>query len=180
MRARRWFGGGRHGNRPGVWQRTAIAAGACALLLATPARARSAAGSPAAAGRRGGAPASVLPPGTITHIFVIEMENEGYEATFGPSSPATYLTHTLARKGEILANYYAIGHVSLDNYIAQVSGQAPTRETQADCLGTNAAFVDVAPGTPAPDQATDPGQVVGQGCVYPPSVQTIAKASRHD
>jgi hypothetical protein len=35
-------------------------------------------------------------------------------------------------------------------------------------------FTEVRPGTLAPDQRTYPGQVVGSGCVYPPSVRTIA------
>jgi hypothetical protein len=117
---------------------------------------------------------AALPPGSIKHIFVIQFENEGFEATFGNGSPATYLTETLASQGEVLANYFAIGHDSLDNYIAQVSGQAPTTETQEDCLGNGAVFADLSPGTPDPDQAADPGQVVGSGCVYPSSVRTIA------
>ncbi len=76
---------------------------------------------------------AALPPGKIKHIIVIEFENEGYETTFGPGSAATYLNGTLRPQGELLQNYYAIGHNSLDNYIAQVSGQAPTEDTQADC-----------------------------------------------
>jgi hypothetical protein len=46
-----------------------------------------------------------------------------------------------------------------------ISGQAPTMATQADCP----VFTDVLPGTPTAD-----GQVLGQGCVYPASVQTVA------
>jgi hypothetical protein len=122
----------------------------------------------AGAGGAGGAGVAraALAPGKIDHIVVIELENEGYQTTFGPHSAATYLNKVLRPKGELLADYYAIGHVSLDNYIAQVSGEAPTRITQADCAG---GFENVTPGTP-----TTGGQVVGQGCVYPPGVQTIA------
>ena len=72
----------------------------------------------------------------------------------------------LRPKGELLANYYGIGHNSLDNYIAQVSGQSPTQVTQSDCPSD---FENVTPGTP-----TGNGQVTGQGCVYPAAVQTIA------
>ena len=117
---------------------------------------------------------AALPPGDINHIIVIEFENEGYQTTFGPGSVATYLNGVLRKHGELLENYYAIGHDSLDNYIAQVSGQAPNPATQADCAANGSAYVDMAPGTPAPDQRADPGQVVGQGCVYPASVATIA------
>ena len=74
----------------------------------------------------------------------------------------------------LLQNYYATGHYSLDNYIAQVSGQAPTEDTQADCADNGFAFANVVPGTPDPNQAFNPGQVDGEGCVYPPAVKTIA------
>ena len=117
---------------------------------------------------------AALAPGKINHILLIEFENEGYEATFGPGSPATYLNGTLRPKGELLQNYYAIGHNSLDNYIAQVSGQAPTEDTQADCADNGFAFANVTPGTPDANQAANPGQVDGEGCVYPASVPTIA------
>ncbi len=117
---------------------------------------------------------AALPPGKINHIIVIEFENEGYETTFGPGSVATYLNGTLRSQGELLQNYYAIGHNSLDNYIAQVSGQAPTEDTQADCADNGFAYANVAPGTPDPNQTVNPGQVDGEGCVYPSSVQTIA------
>ena len=53
---------------------------------------------------------AALPPGKINHIILIELENEGYAATFGPNSPATYLNGTLRKEGELLQNYYAIGH----------------------------------------------------------------------
>ena len=92
----------------------------------------------------------------------------------GPARPATYLNGTLRPQGELLQNYYAIGHNSLDNYIAQVSGQAPTEDTQADCADNGFAFANVEPGTPDPNQTVNPGQVDGEGCVYPSSVQTIA------
>jgi hypothetical protein len=117
---------------------------------------------------------AALPPGKITHIVVIEFENEGFETTFGPGSVATYLNHTLRAQGELVQNYYGIGHDSLDNYIAQVSGQAPTEDTQADCSDNGFDYTSVTPGTPDSDQAANPGQVDGEGCVYPAPVQTIA------
>lgn len=112
---------------------------------------------------------AALSPGTINHVVLIELENKGYSTTFGPDSPATYLNGVLRKKGVLVQKYYATGHNSLDNYISQVGGQSPTQSTQADCLANDAAFVDVVPGTPAAS-----GQVEGQGCVYPPSVATIA------
>ena len=111
-----------------------------------------------------------VPPGAIRHIIVVELENESFGATFGASSPATYLNDTLVPQGELLKTYYATGHVSLDNYVAQISGQAPNQITNSDCAGT---YNDVTPGTLDPNQALYPGQVDGQGCVFPASVQTI-------
>ncbi|MDT7570003.1 MAG: hypothetical protein QOE05_177 [Actinomycetota bacterium] len=102
----------------------------------------------------------------IGHLFVIELENKGFDTTFGPSAPA-YLARTLPSQGALLTQYYATGHASLDNYITQVSGQAANMYTQADCQQ----YVDVVPGVPVPDGS---GQVVGQGCVYPASVKTLA------
>ena len=97
------------------------------------------------------------------HVFIIVLENEGYEKTFGLKSPATFLK-SLAKQGALLQNYYGIGHYSLDNYIAMVSGQAPNPVTQGDCQN----FIDfVATGT------TADGQAIGAGCVYPSSVSTI-------
>jgi len=111
------------------------------------------------------APASALAAPGGHHVFVIVLENENASTTFGPGSPAPYLANTLTREGAFVPGYYGIGHNSLDNYIAMVSGQAPTLATQADCPD----FVDVLPGTP-----TAAGQVLGQGCVYPAAVQTVA------
>jgi phosphatidylinositol-3-phosphatase len=99
------------------------------------------------------------------HVFVIVLENEDANTTFGPASPAPYLAHTLTSQGAFVPGYYGIGHNSLDNYIAMVSGQSPNADTQADCP----VFTDVLPATPAAD-----GQVLGQGCVYPASVKTVA------
>jgi len=97
------------------------------------------------------------------HVFIIVLENKGYHITFGGKSPATYL-RSLARQGALLPNYYGIGHNSLDNYIAMVSGQAPNPVTQSDCHY----FVDfVSTGT------TKDGQAIGTGCVYPSNISTI-------
>src|SRR5271165_7655798 len=91
-----------------------------------------------------------VPPGAIQHVIVVELENESFGTTFGPSSPATYLNDTLVPQGELLKSYYAVGHVSLDNYIAQVSGQAPNLTTNSDCAGS---YNGVTPGTLDSNQA---------------------------
>ena len=66
------------------------------------------------------AAASAAPP-PIKHVFVITLENKGFDETFGPTSPAPYLSQTLPSQGQLLTQYYGIGHASLDNYIAMVS-----------------------------------------------------------
>jgi phosphatidylinositol-3-phosphatase len=111
------------------------------------------------------APAAHATGPPVGHVFVIVLENEDAASAFGPSSQAPYLARTLTAEGAFVPGYYGIGHASLDDYIAMVSGQAPTIVTQADCP----LFFDVFPGVPASD-----GQVLGQGCVYPAAVQTIA------
>lgn len=112
------------------------------------------------------AAAPVWQPPPVGHVFVINLENEGFATTFGAKSPAPYLAKTLRSQGNLLTQYYGIGHNSLDNYIAQISGQAPNPQTQGDCqVYTNF--------TAAPVTAAN-GQVAGTGCVYPSSVKTIA------
>ncbi len=96
---------------------------------------------------------------------MINLENKNYDETFGPDSPAPYLSQDLVAKGVLLQQYFAIGHVSLDNYIAEVSGQGPSKQTQLDCF-TYTDFVSTGTG--------DLGQALGDGCVYPKSVKTIA------
>jgi hypothetical protein len=113
----------------------------------------------------GSAPAARagLPP--VKHVFVIVLENESVGTTFGPGTPAPYLANTLVAAGAYVPHYYGIGHASLDNYIAMISGQAPNPATQGDCP-TFSDFVASGP-------ATADGQAVGSGCVYPASVQTL-------
>ena len=101
----------------------------------------------------------------VRHVWVIELENQGYAQTFGTPAADPYLARTLPRMGALLANYYAIGHSSAANYVAQVSGQAPDLGTQADCLVW----------TPFPGHivAGPYHQVLGEGCAYPAAVPTL-------
>ena len=99
------------------------------------------------------------------HVFVIVLENEGFNITFGPNSKAPYLSQTLASKGVLLSQYYGTGHASLDNYIAMISGQAATPDTRNDCQ----IYADFVLTGVTPD-----GQAIGSGCVYPSQIKTIA------
>ncbi|TAM57440.1 MAG: phosphoesterase [Rhodanobacter sp.] len=110
-------------------------------------------------------PPAVAAP--VRHVFVIVLENEPYQVTFGAQSLAPYLAHELPRQGALLPNYHAIGHYSLDNYIAMISGQAPNPATQDDCK-VFSEFSRHAPGLDAN------GQARGEGCVYPADVRTLA------
>jgi hypothetical protein len=134
--------------------RWATAALACALLAAC------GASSPPRSGPNAMAH-------TPRHVFVIVLENEPFQVTFGEHSPAPYLAHELPRQGVLLTQYFGIGHYSLDNYIAMISGQAPNPATQEDC-GVFSEFKRSAPGFDAD------GQIRGSGCVYPTEVETLA------
>jgi phospholipase C len=69
------------------------------------------------------------------HVFVLVEENESIGNTYGPASPDVYLK-SLAKSGAFADHYYATGHVSLDNYIAMISGQPDVvATTGTDCAG---------------------------------------------
>jgi hypothetical protein len=104
----------------------------------------------------------------IRHVFVIVLENESSESTY-LHNPHPYLGKVLQRQGTLLTNYYATGHVSLDNYIAMISGQSPNLMTSSDCQ----LYVNLN-GTTAPATLNADGQAVGLGCVYPSNVKTLA------
>jgi hypothetical protein len=105
-----------------------------------------------------------LPP--VRHVFVLVLENKAYEHTFAPQSAAPYLAHELPSQGALLTQYFAVGHYSLDNYIALISGQAPNEATQMDCP----MFDDFRPSAAGLDEH---GQLRGAGCVYPFTVKTL-------
>jgi N-acetylated-alpha-linked acidic dipeptidase len=112
------------------------------------------------------AAAAIGGAGKPQHIFVILLENQSYTTTFGDGSSAPYLAKTLPAEGASIPGYYGIGHSSLPNYIALISGQAPNRDTQLDCPQ----FSEFRLIEPSLDSH---GQALGQGCVYPPIVKTL-------
>ena len=145
-------------------RRWLLAAAVLPLILAacTSTAGRQGPGTGTAAGSGSAGPGGLR---AVRHVWVIELENQGYAQSFGTPSADPYLARALPRMGALLENYYAIGHSSAANYVAQVSGQAPDLGTQADC----------------PLWAPFPGQVIagpyhqvlGEGCVYPAAVQTL-------
>jgi hypothetical protein len=110
------------------------------------------------------APPVEMPP--IRHVFVLMLENASYESTFAEHARAPYLAHTLPARGALLRQYYSIGHLSLGNYVALISGQAPNQATQLDCPQ----FAEFRPAAAGLDAQ---GQLPGLGCVYPRSVPTL-------
>jgi phosphatidylinositol-3-phosphatase len=148
-----------------AWRRL-LAAAVVPLVVAG---CTSGAGPPGAGTRTAGS-ASAAPGGhrglsAVRHVWVIELENQGYAQSFGIPSADPYLAKSLPRRGALLENYYAIGHASADNYIAQVSGQAPDLGTQADCP----LWIPFAGHVVAGPYH----QVLGEGCVYPAAVPTL-------
>jgi phosphatidylinositol-3-phosphatase len=113
--------------------------------------------SPAANG-----PATKLP--AFKHVFEIVLSGEPYAATFGPESAAPYLAHTLEKHGELLVRYYAVAHQQLANGVALLSGQGPTPATAANCP----LYSDLVPASVGAE-----GQVLGEGCVYPATTETL-------
>src|SRR6478736_1887791 len=93
---------------------------------APPSSSASATGEPQAGGKPG-------------HVFVINLENKGYDKVWGASSAAPYLSRTLRAQGVLLSDYSGIAHNSNPNYLAQISGQGSNPMTREDCP-TYAAF----------------------------------------
>src|SRR5215471_6955019 len=60
--------------------------------------------------------------GHLDHVFVIMMENHGYQQIVNnPNEP--YLNSLIAdKKVNFATNYFAVGHPSLTNYLAVVGG----------------------------------------------------------
>jgi hypothetical protein len=100
-------------------------------------------------------------------VFILVLENQSYSTTFGKPTPAPYLANTLPSKGALLTQYFGIGHWSLDNYLALISGQAPNAETQADCPTLTEFRL-------SRSKLDANGQALGQGCIYPAMVRTLA------
>jgi hypothetical protein len=105
------------------------------------------------------------PASVFGHVTVVLLENKNESATYSATSPASYLNTVVKPAGAFLANYYATGHASLDNYVSLISGQAPNVLTTADCpIYLN--FVNTL--------TTAYGQAAGTGCVFPTSIPNIA------
>lgn len=113
---------------------------------------------------KGTSKASAFKLSSIKHVFVVMLDEQPYATAFGPASPAKYLTGTLEKQGELLLRYYAVAHQGLADGIALLSGQGPTEATAANCP----TYSEISPASSGGE-----GQVLGKGCVYPSSTQTL-------
>ena len=111
----------------------------------------------------GSPPKSALPP--VRHVFLIMLENQDYKDTFGDGKLNPYFLGTLRPMGAQLTQYHAISHLSLPNYIALISGQPASKQTEADCERYNDFQMS--------GMSAD-GLAIGDGCVYPAGVKTLA------
>jgi len=122
---------------------------------------------------------AALEPGKIKHIVVVDLENEEFGTTFGATSPARYLNDVLVPQGQLVDNYYATSHASMGNYVSQVSGEASTQAQNNDCIDLSTlvppfANIKGSYTTVTPATQTVDGQVIGDGCVLPSTVPSIA------
>ena len=92
------------------------------------------------------------------------LSSQGYSRSFGPDTVLPYLAHTLRKQGELFPYYYGVAQSQLANGVALLSGQGPTVQTELNCPQ----FSDITPAKSAAE-----GQVLGDGCVYPASTQTL-------
>ncbi len=125
------------------------------------------------------------------------LENQSFDVTFGDKSDAAYLRRLATGKEDqgddravLLDRYYGVGHNSLDNYIAMISGQAPNLATQRDCpvfadmpdfakfseekLNKIRARLNELSDCPTKKELEDTETGLGIGCVYPDNIRTVA------
>ncbi|MDQ4503405.1 alkaline phosphatase family protein [Sinomonas sp. ASV322] len=57
------------------------------------------------------------------HVFVIMMENHGYEQVIGNTADAPYIS-SLAERYNVADNYHGVTHPSMPNYLAAISGDS--------------------------------------------------------
>jgi phosphatidylinositol-3-phosphatase len=142
------------------------------LALAGPVSGANARSGPSAAAQQGPPTSAKYQPPAIKHVWVIMLENENFNYTFGKSGKkyAPFLAKTLPSKGALLTQYYGIGHDSLDNYTAAISGQNSNYQLGQDC-GTFWPFDQF--GGENFDKWTKYRQLSGEGCVFPKYVKTL-------
>lgn len=124
-------------------------------------------------------PPATTPPTPVTqqsikHVFVLTMENKNFLDSFVQSAQDPDF-QSIAQQGAVLREYYGTGHVSLDNYLAMMSGQPSTNDTESDCFQAWSDIVADGADAGNPKVIKAKADAHGrQGCVYPKEVQTFA------
>jgi hypothetical protein len=67
-------------------------------------------------------PGTVAPFAHLQHIFVIMMENTGYDTLLTPSNTNTQFIQLMATHDALETDYFGVTHESLPNYVAATSG----------------------------------------------------------
>ena len=95
-------------------RRWLLAAAVLPLVLAACTSTAGQPGSGAGTAGNSAGSGSAAPGGlrAVRHVWVIELENQGYAQSFGTPAADPYLARTLPRMGALLENYYGIGHSS--------------------------------------------------------------------
>jgi len=88
----------------------------------------------------------------FSHVVEVFLENQNATATWEDPVHAPAL-QALRKQGAYIANFYGVGHASLDNYQAAFGAVEPTAQGKADCLG-----------------------MPYGSCIFPATVPTIADA----
>jgi hypothetical protein len=106
------------------------------------------------------------PKPPIDHVWVVTLSQGSFAQALEKPSSYPYLDTELVPEGTLLTNYKLVGASELANDVALLSGQAPNSATEGDCTTYTA--------VPAETFSSKTGLAAGPGCVYPPSVQTLA------
>ncbi len=101
----------------------------------------------------------------LRHVFVLILENQAEDNTFGSLMPVPYLQNTVSAQGAFVPNYWGTSHYSLGNYVSLISGESVTTANQGDCT----TYTQIAGST-----TVAYNQVAGSGCVYPSTTMTLA------
>lgn len=144
-----------------------------------------------------GTPATAAPAATTAgggylprakHVFVINLENKGYDETWGPASAAPYLSQTLRSQGVLLNQYFGTAHNSQPNYVAQISGQGPNPRCRQTAKATHRSSAAAPPaqarqsGTAASSRPASPtvaGQLKDAGKTWKGYMEDMGTPCRH-
>jgi hypothetical protein len=109
----------------------------------------------------GTTPQATLP--SINHVWLIVLGQQGYQQAWATSAGHPYLG-MLRKSGELVTNYDAVASSPLANEVALLSGQGPTQQTTVNCPS----YTYIDPGKIGKQQ-----QVLGDGCIYPQTTETL-------